>query len=130
MTFYKSVEQKDANPELTPAPAADTKTDTAAATAPASTSPAPAAPAPASADPTTTLPGAGYFVQVAAVSKQEDADSLVEALKKKEYPAFVAAAVATNKLFRVQLGPFADIKDAEAMRTRLVADGYSPILKK
>ena len=29
MTFYKSVEQKDANPELTPA--ADAKTDTAAA---------------------------------------------------------------------------------------------------
>jgi hypothetical protein len=30
----------------------------------------------------------------------------------------------------VQLGPFSDIKDAEAMRTRLVGDGYSPILKK
>ena len=30
----------------------------------------------------------GYFVQVAAVSRQEDADALVEALKKKQYPAF------------------------------------------
>jgi cell division septation protein DedD len=77
-----------------------------------------------------TLPTAAYFVQVAAVSKQEDADSLVDALKKKQYPAFVAATVATDKLFRVQLGPFADVKDAEAMRTRLIADGYSPILKK
>ncbi len=77
-----------------------------------------------------TLPTAGYFVQVAAVSKQEDADSLVDALKKKEYPAFVAAPVTTDKFFRVQLGPFSDIKDAEAMRTRLIADGYSPILKK
>jgi DedD protein len=124
MTFYKSVEQKDANPELTPP--ADTKPDTAAAPANAS----PASNPPAAADPSTTLPGAGYFVQVAAVSKQEDADSLVDALKKKEYPAFVAAAAATDKLFRVQLGPFADIKDAEAMRTRLVGDGYSPILKK
>jgi cell division septation protein DedD len=124
MTFYKSVEQKDANPELTPL--ADTKPDTAAAPANAS----PASNPPAAADPSTTLPGAGYFVQVAAVSKQEDADSLVDALKKKEYPAFVAAAAATDKLFRVQLGPFADIKDAEAMRTRLVGDGYSPILKK
>ena len=124
MTFYKAVEQKDANPELTPP--ADTKSDTA--TAPATASPA--STPPAAADPTTTLPGAGYFVQVAAVSKQEDADSLVDALKKKEYPAFVAAAAATDKFFRVQLGPFADIKDAEAMRTRLVGDGYSPILKK
>ncbi len=42
--------------------------------------------------PPITLPTAEYFVQVAAVSKQEDADSLVDALKKKEYPAFVAAA--------------------------------------
>ena len=135
MSFYKSVEQKDPNPELTPP--ADVKTDTTAAPANAAgnanagPNAAPAqAPAAGGADPTTTLPTAGYFVQVAAVSKQEDADSLVDALKKKEYPAFVAAPVATDKLLRVQLGPFSEIKDAEAMRTRLIADGYSPILKK
>lgn len=123
MTFYKSVEQKDANPELTPATGA--KTDTAPANAtPAQTPPA------GTPDPTTTLPTAGYFVQVAAVSKQEDADSLVDALKKKQYPAFVAAPVPTDKLFRVQVGPFSDIKEAETMRARLIADGYSPILKK
>jgi hypothetical protein len=28
------------------------------------------------------------------------------------------------------VGPYADVKDAEAMRTRLIGDGYSPILKK
>jgi DedD protein len=55
---------------------------------------------------------------------------LVDALKKKQYPALVAAQVPTDKLFRVQVGPFSDIKDAEAMRTRLMADGYSPIVKK
>jgi DedD protein len=125
MTFYKSVEQKDANPQLTPA--ADAKTDTAAAPANA----APAQAAPNTPDPTTTLPTASsYFVQVAAVSKQEDADSLVDALKKKQYPALIAAPVPTDKLFRVQVGPFSDVKDAEAMRTKLIADGYSPILKK
>jgi DedD protein len=124
MTFYKSVEQKDANPQLTPS---DAKTDTAASPATA----APAQAAPSTPDPTTTLPtAAAYFVQVAAVSKQEDADSLVDALKKKQYPALIAAPVATDKLFRVQVGPFSDVKDAEAMRTKLIADGYSPILKK
>jgi DedD protein len=131
MTFYKSVEQKDANPQLTPA--ADAKTDTATAAAAPVSANATSAQTPATdntSDPPLTMPTAGYFVQVAAVSKQEDADSLVDALKKKEYPAFVAAAVPTDKLFRVQVGPFSDIKDAEAMRTRLVADGYSPILKK
>jgi DedD protein len=126
MTFYKAVEQKDANHELTPA--TDAKTEAAAA--PASATPAQAAPANPP-DSTTTLPSsAGYFVQVAAVSKQEDADALVDALKKKQYPAFVAAPVTIDKLFRVQVGPFSDVKDAEAMRARLIADGYSPILKK
>jgi len=71
----------------------------------------------------------GYFVQVAAVSKPEDAAALVDALKKKEYPAIVAPESA-DKLFRVQLGPYSDIRDAEGMRTKLVGDGYSPILKK
>ena len=53
----------------------------------------------------------------------------MDALKKKDYPAFVAPQTA-DKFFRVQLGPFSDIKDAEGMRTRLIGDGYSPILKK
>jgi|HubBroStandDraft_1064217.scaffolds.fasta_scaffold109712_2 DedD protein len=131
MTFYKSVEQKDANAELTPA--ADAKTDTPGATAPTNSTAAATqgqAPTASSPDAATTLPTAAYFVQVAAVSKQEDADSLVEALKIKQYPAFVAAQVPTDKLLRVQVGPFSDIKDAEAMRARLIADGYSPIVKK
>jgi DedD protein len=71
----------------------------------------------------------GYVVQIAAVSKQEDADALVGALKKKGYPVFIADS-ATDKLLHVQIGPFADIKDAESMRTRLTADGYNPILKR
>jgi cell division septation protein DedD len=124
MTFYKSVEQKDASPELTPA--VDAKTETAATP---DTSTAPAKPSSESSDSATTLPTSGYFVQVAAVSKQEDGEALVDALKKKDYPAFVATPVA-DKLFRVQVGPFPEIKDAETMRARLIADGYSPILKK
>lgn len=70
----------------------------------------------------------GYSVQVAAVSKQEDAEALVDALKKKGYPA--VAASTGDRLFHVQVGPFNDIKDAEAVRAKLVSDGYNPILKK
>ena len=125
MTFYKSVEQKNATPELTPA--ADSKADQTAAPASANATPAQPANAP---DPTTTLPTGGYFVQVAAVSKQEDADALVDALKKKDYPAFVATQSISDKLFHVQVGPYPEIKDAEGMRSRLVGDGYNPILKK
>ena len=130
MTFYKAVEQKDANAELTP-PADQKAADatTAAVTNTTATSTPTATPAANGNELTTALPS-GYFVQVAAVSKQEDAQALVDALKKKEYPAFVAAQIATDKLFRVQLGPYPEAKEAEAMRTRLIGDGYSPILKK
>jgi DedD protein len=120
MTFYKNVQQKDASAEL--AQAADAKTDTATGQ--------PTAAQNNGVDPSTTIPTSGYFVQVAAVSKQEDADALVDALKKKEYPAFVAGMGGNDKLFRVQLGPYGDVKDAEGIRTKLIGDGYSPILKR
>jgi DedD protein len=141
MTFYKAVEQKDANPQLTPAPtdAASSPAANPAASSPTASLPgtgtqssAQAQPTPSAnpPDPMGALSTAGYFVQVAAVSKPDDAEALVDALKKKQYPAFVAANSSTDKLFRVQLGPFIDIKDAEAMRSRLISDGYNPILKK
>jgi DedD protein len=146
MTFYKAVEQKDANPQLTPATSdAATSTSAAPGQAPAPSSGTPSAAAgpggasgaqtqPAQTgnppDPLAPIPTSGYFVQVAAVSKQDDAEALVDALKKKQYPAFVASNSTTDKLFRVQVGPFGDIKDAEGMRSRLINDGYNPILKK
>jgi cell division septation protein DedD len=72
----------------------------------------------------------GYFVQVAAVSKQDDAEALVGALKKKQYQAFIANNSPSDKLFHVQVGPFADVKEAEGTRAKLISDGYNPILKK
>jgi len=69
-----------------------------------------------------------FMVQVAAVSKQEDAEILVTALRKKQYPVFIANA-SGDPLFHVQVGPFSDRKDAEAMRTRLSGDGYNAIVK-
>ena len=81
-------------------------------------------------EPTTAPATGGYYVQVAAVSKQEDGQALVDALKQKQYPAFAANNSSSDKLFHVQVGPFADIKEAEAMKAKLVADGYNPILKK
>jgi DedD protein len=121
LTFYKAVEQKEANAELTPK-SADAPVAAAAKPA-AADSDAPPDPAAV----VSTAPS-NYFVQVAAVSKQEDAEALVEALKKKQYAAF--AATPGDKLFHVQVGPFADIKDAEIARGQLVKDGYNPILKK
>src|SRR5262249_42668415 len=83
MTFYKAVASKDGDAQ--PAPkevAADTPDTSAPAAAP---------------DPTVPAPTSGYFVQVAAVTKPEDAAALVDALKKKQYPAFSTNAP-TDKL--------------------------------
>jgi cell division septation protein DedD len=132
MTFYKAVEQQNANPQLTPTDAAAAPTDapTEKSTVSSTTTSAEATQAANLPDPMAPIPGTGYFVQVAAVSKQEDADALVDALKKKQYPAFVVNNSTSDKLYRVQTGPFGDIKEAEAMRARLINDGYNPILKK
>lgn len=74
-------------------------------------------------------PGANLpIVQVAAISRQGDADMLLAALKRKGYDAAVNQ-VPQDKLFHIQLGPFPTKKDAEAMRQRLISDGYNAIVK-
>ncbi len=107
LTFYKSVEKKDAEAKLTPAEEAAPKKK--------------AAPEP--------RPMGGYVVQVAAVTKQEDAEALVNALRKKSYPVFLASTTG-DSFYRVQVGPFPDQNEARAMKDRLAADGYNAILKK
>jgi cell division septation protein DedD len=115
-SFYKTVGAQSANTELAPQDQQAQAPPTAAASVPA---------APADVPPA----AGGYFVQVAAVSRQEDAESLVDALKKKQYPAFSANS-SSDKFFHVQVGPYAELKEAEALKARLIADGYSPIVKK
>jgi cell division septation protein DedD len=124
-SFYKAVGEKNA--DATPT-SPDAKTQTPPVTAAAATTPATEAPASTTSEAATAA--GGYYVQVAAVSRQEDAEALVEALKKKQYPAFTANNPAADKFYRVQVGPFGDIKEAEAMRARLIGDGYNPIVKK
>jgi cell division septation protein DedD len=69
-------------------------------------------------------------VQVAAVTKQEDAEALVGALRRKNYPVFVSPNPSPDSLYHVQVGPFAELKDAEAMKSKLAGDGYNAIVKK
>ena len=115
ITFYKAVQGKEDTSQ--PAPTE------VAASAPEATPPSLAAVSDSG------TPLSNYFVQVAAVSKAEDAEALVDALKKKQYPAF-STNTPVDKLIHVQLGPYSDVKEAEAMRAKLISDGYNPILKK
>jgi cell division septation protein DedD len=126
-SFYKAVGEKNANSALTPRGSAAPAASQTAASSTADGTQKAAGDATAAATPPTT---GSYYVQVAAVSRQEDADALVEALKKKQYPAFTANNTSGDKFYHVQVGPYAELKDAEAMRGRLIGDGYNPIVKK
>ena len=121
-SFYKAVEQKNADAQL--APAQEASFQAGASHAGDASQPS------SSNDAANSATAGGYYVQVAAVSRQEDAEALVEALKKKQYPAFTTNSSSSDKFFHVQVGPFSDMKDAETMRGRLVGDGYNPIVKK
>jgi DedD protein len=74
------------------------------------------------------VPAGSFIVQVAAVSHQEDADLLVNALHRKGY-AVAARSEPQDKLVHIQVGPFNNRKDADAMRQRLLSDGYNAIVK-
>jgi DedD protein len=69
-----------------------------------------------------------FVVQVAAVSHQEDADLLVNALHSRGYTV-AAHTEAGDRLVHIQVGPFSTKKDAEAMKARLTSDGYNAYIK-
>jgi len=104
--------------------------------APPSPPPAPAAksaPAPDAAPPPHSAANSAtadrsYVVQVAAVSRPKDADTLVAALQRKGYRAN-AIASPQDHLVHVQVGPFSNAKDAHATQDHLSNDGYLAILK-
>ena len=148
LTFYKAVQQND-NPtsstEKAREPSHDLKAaetpqvpkvTTASATSVTVNPPAAAAttakPAAAVISHTSPVTGPGTIVvQIAAVSREDDAVALAGALRKKNYNVFVVNNPVTNdKFYHVQVGPFSTIAEAEAMKAQLVAEGYNPIIKK
>ena len=86
--------------------------------------------APAAAAPAAAGPSGVFQVQVFA-GVQADAQSLAAALKAKGYPAIVVApaAGASDDLYRVQVGPYLTSAEAQAMKSRLTADGYQAVVK-
>ncbi len=115
----------------TDAPPAKTTVDVSSPeeSAPKPKTPPPAASAPAAAAPAPVpVPGVGTIVvQVAAVSHQEDADLIASTLKRRGY--VVNIRTEADKLLHVQVGPFATRKDAEAMKAKLLSDGFNAYIK-
>jgi DedD protein len=142
LTFYKAVQQQG---DGTPAPAEDSAatttpagpvtTETAAKTASQNATPAKeaatqAGTAPLSRSAPVTGPGT-IVVQIAAISREDDAVALAGALRKKDYNVIVVKNPAINdRFYHVQVGPFTNMKEADAMKAKLIAEGYNPIVKK
>ncbi|WP_131993672.1 SPOR domain-containing protein [Acidipila rosea] len=75
-----------------------------------------------------TTSGPAMMVQIAAVSRREDAEALVTALRKRGYSVSIYSAP-HDSLLHVQVGPLATRDEAKAMRARLQGDGYNAIIK-
>jgi cell division septation protein DedD len=98
---------------------------------PASASLNPGGPAPQPKTTPPAIPAAAaqsFMVQIAAVRVAQDAQILVDALKKHGYSAVVRNEP-QDQLLHIQLGPFTSRADANAMRAKLLADGYNAVVK-
>jgi len=145
MTFYSAVKKDDhapppahadgAQPGATPSATRDPQEQTADTRGSKTATPAAAIvakPVPEIKPEMKPSSASGAFVvQIAAVSREEDAAALAGALRKKSYSVFVVNNPAIHdKLYHVQVGPFATQQDAEAMKARLTGEGYNPIVKR
>jgi cell division septation protein DedD len=68
------------------------------------------------------------MVQIMTLSNNQDADAMVAALKRHGYNVAVSRDP-RDSLLHLELGPFADNSAAQAMRQRLVLEGYNATVK-
>jgi cell division septation protein DedD len=115
-----------ATPAAGSTPASQGESDVRPAMTPQAAGAAPATSAPLQVQPALAA-GAGLMVQVAAVSHPEDANVLMAALRKRGYPV-TARRESDDSLIHVQVGPFANRTDANAMSQRLLNDGYNAVV--
>lgn len=72
-----------------------------------------------------------FAVQVMASSTRADAENLVKLLKRHGYHVYVLSpqqSHAKDKLFRVQVGPFATRVEADRARDKLESEGFRPFV--
>jgi len=90
----------------------------------------PASPIPAAASEAHPTAGGLYFLQVAAVTKQEDAEPWCQLCAKRTTRSLPPTEGPLTSCFMCRLAPSAIKKDVEGLRAKLVAAGYNPIVKK
>lgn len=110
LNFYSSVQQDQ--PEGMEPPAD-------------SSAPAEEAPVPIQVVP----PPPGILVQVSALTRREDAESLVTLLKERKLPVLVTTGE-SDALFHVVVGPYDKEADAQKTKKLLEQDGFRPFLRR
>jgi cell division septation protein DedD len=82
--------------------------------------PEPAPPVPAASGVPGEPPGDGFAIQLAALGKREEAESIVRRLTSKGYSAYlVAPSAGAPAVYRVRVGKFKDRREAESVSARL-----------
>ena len=77
-----------------------------------------------------TIKRGAAVLQLAAVSKETDAFMLAETLRQKGFYSFVVMPAAGDSLYRVQVGPYADVPAAEKAKDQLDHAGFKAIIKR
>ena len=68
-------------------------------------------------------------LQVSALTRQSDALAMADAIQQKRFPSFVVTPT-TDNFYRVQVGPYADEKSADASKRALEQAGFKSIIKR
>jgi pilus assembly protein CpaC len=68
------------------------------------------------------------MVQIMALSNNQDADAMVSALRRHGYNVAVSRDP-QDSMLHLEVGPFADSSAAQAMRQRLLLEGYNATVK-
>jgi cell division septation protein DedD len=68
-------------------------------------------------------------LQVSALTRQSDALAMADAIQQKGFPSFVVTPT-TDNFYRVQVGPYAEEKSADASKRALEQAGFKSIIKR
>ncbi len=74
-------------------------------------------------------PKGAVALQVAALTRESNALAMVEALRKKHFPAFVLRP-STDPYYRVRVGPYTDTESAIIAKRTLAKAGFRAIVKR
>jgi cell division septation protein DedD len=74
-------------------------------------------------------PPPGIVVQVSALTRREDAESLVTLLEERDLPVLVTTGV-NDPLFHVIVGPYTNEAEAQKTKAILEQDGFRPFIRR